>query len=382
MAHSKQIEKANSKGRPLWLWLSLAVFTATLFYLMSAEDTADIANTTDTPLAPLVSTEWVSKQATTIEIKSQGEITPLWVVEIRAAVSGKVMEVTSRALAGENVSAEELLIKLDDTAYIAEVASAEMNLKDAILSMRKAESATKVARNQFRKDGIKPPNDMSLYLPELEIAKSAVKVAKTRLAVAKKQLNDTLITAPFEGYVTERAVSLGQMISIGDPLLRLVNSKTLELTVSLDAKRWQLLQHPIAGSSATIFNQFNEPVAEAKVRQAGGFLDQTTRQYKIFLKLSNASQQGILSGEFVQVQLTGKTLDNTLSVPASAITQEGHLWLVDSQGRLQRRSPTIISQQDDRAIINNFEGSDRWQIATIPLMSFLPGQQVRTQASE
>ena len=116
--------------------------------------------------------------------------------------------------------------------------------------------------------------------------------------------------------------------------------------------------------------------------KAAGFLDETTRQYKVFLGVSGSGANKVLSGDFVRVVLPGITVPAAMNIPASALTQEGYVWHVDGEDRLQRATPRVLFRRGDRIVIDAPKGADRWRIAVTPLASFLPGQQVRADRAE
>ena len=220
-------------------------------------------------------------------------------------MSGRVTDVLESSLAGERVEAGTTLITIENSRYVAELAAAGLALKEARLALWKAKNATYVARKEYEASGTKPPNDLALRLPQLDIAKSSVASAEARVAAAKRQVDDAVVTAPFSSFVTERFVSPGQTVSPGERLVKLVDNASFELTVELGRRDWTLLRQPLAGLSAQVLNQNGDVVAQADIRRGGGFLDETTRQYKVFLAVSGPGAKKVLSGDFVRVVLPG-----------------------------------------------------------------------------
>ncbi len=373
-------DKKNVRRR--WIISSLFVFVAVIFFLGSIEDTVDVEERKEAALPQLVSVEHISTGPQTAIINSFTEVRPRWSTELRAAVSGQIVRVTDHAFAGEFVEAGTILMELENSQYAAELAAAELMLKETKLALLHAENATKVVSRDFERNGITPPNDLALKLPQLEIARSSVLSAEARVAAAKKQLKDTTITAPFSGFITERFVSLGAAVNPGDPLVRLSDNRTFELIAQLSRKDWNLLKKPLSGSIAQIYDQNNNMIAEAKVRMGGGFLNEATRQYQVFLEISNNTSLDVLSGDFVRVSLPGISITDALDIPESAYTQEGYIWYLDQEDRLQRTTPDLLFRSQDRVIIKTEEKTAKWRVATTPLVSFLPGQIVRAQERE
>ena len=293
---------------------------------------------------------------------------------------GAVVEVLDSALAGERVDAGTTLVTIENSRYLAELAAAQLALDEAHLALWRAKNATLVAKREFERTKTKPPNDLALKLPQLGIAKSAVTAAEARVAAANRQLSDTTITAPFSGFVTERFVSPGQIVSAGDRIVRLADNTNFELTAELGRKDWLLLKRPLSGQTAKVLDQSDALVVQARIRRGGGFLDEATRQYKVFLEINEP--ESVLSGDFLRVVLPGITVPVAMRIPASSLTQKGYIWYVDDDGRLQRTTPKVLFRRHDRIVIEAPQGLETLRIATTPLASFLPGQKVRAKKVE
>ncbi|MCZ4280690.1 efflux RND transporter periplasmic adaptor subunit [Kiloniella laminariae] len=372
----------KSHARWLWIVISLITLFGVIFLLVMEEDTADITRTgTPAPLQ-LVSFEKVQTGPETLEITSFAEIRPRWSAELRAAVSGRIDKVHDNALAGEAVDKGTTLIEIENSRYVAELAAAELALKEAELELLKAKNANYIAQKEFERSSRKAPNDFALKIPQLEIAKQSVTSANARVRAARQQLEDTTILAPFPAFITRRFVSPGQMVNVGDQLLKLVDNTRFELEAEIGRREWNLLQKPFEGLEARITGQAGELIAQAKIRRGGGFLDEATRQYKIFLVIEETAPSKVLSGDFVKLSLPGITISEALDIPASSLTKDGYLWYLDSQDRLQRLEPLVLSRRDDRIIIQAPAGEHSWRFAITPLVSFLPGQKVYAREKE
>ncbi|MEM9106697.1 MAG: efflux RND transporter periplasmic adaptor subunit [Pseudomonadota bacterium] len=369
-----QPDKAPVLRRWLVLLFALAALAAVVMFLSTAEDTVDATRTTAPVASQQVTVETVTTEPQTAQVSAFAEVRPRWSAELRAAVPGRVERVFDSALAGEHVKAGTELIRIENSRYVAEVAAAELSLKQAQLVLWRAENATTLARKEFERNRTAPPNDLALRLPELEIARSTVESAEASLAAARQQLEDTRISAPFSGFISDRFISPGQTVSVGEPLVKLVDDRVFELVAELSRTDWDLLAKPLQGSSARVIDQTGGQVARATIRRAGGFLDETTRQHKVFLDIAEPAAGNVLPGDFVRVILPGRTIPQAMNLPASALSQEGFVWHVDENNRLQRFAPRVLFRKQDRVVIEAPDTAPDWQIATNPLISFLPGQ--------
>ena len=101
--------------------------------------------------------------------------------------------------------------------------SAEAQLEGAKEERAKAQAALKVA--------LAGKSEIALRTKELEATSSAYNVAKANLRAAQSRLDDTRIYAPIEGWVVEKLVEEGEVVTGGTPLIILVDLNSLYLKV-------------------------------------------------------------------------------------------------------------------------------------------------------
>ena len=367
--------------RWLWIGLSLAILAAVVLMLWAVEDTANVTVADDPRPAPTATVLEVSPAVALATIAAFAELRPRWDAEIRAAVSGRITHVHDAALAGTRIDAGTPLFSIEKTQSRTAVAAAELSVEEARLALWRAENAVALARREFDRTGAEPPNDLALRLPELRIAERTVASSEAQLEAARRQLADTEVMAPFSGFVTRRMASLGQTVSVGEPLVHLSDDRQYELTVALSQSDWALLDHPVAGKEARLFHRDGTPLGAARIRQGGGFLDPQTRQRRMFLDVIDPAET-VLAGDFVQVSFEGRPIEDTLTVPESALARTGHVWIVDADNLLVRLEPDIVFRSGGTLTIAAPEGEGPKRIAVTPLASFLPGRRVSPQALE
>lgn len=367
--------------RWLWIGLSLAVFVAIVMLLFDAEDTIDVQATNTSPPPPTVSVVSVAPKTVQARISAFAEVRPRWDAELRSAVSGRITAVHAAALAGAKVERGDPLFSIEKAPYQSAVAAAEMELAQANLALLRAQNNVTVAQRQFDRDETEPPNELAVKLPQLRIAEKTVAAAQARLNAALNELKDAEVVAPFSGFVTHRFASLGQTVNPGDALIHLSDGRQFELVAEFSQADWTLLDHPISGATADLTRRSGGSLGQAQVRRGGGFLDQNTRQVRVFLDVTNPDE-GILAGDFLQVHIPGRRMTDTVTLPESALTRAGYIWLVDDEEHLQRFSPNILFRSEGTLTIVAPDGAGPWRVARTPLASFLPGQRVTPLSDE
>ncbi len=365
--------------RWLWIGLSLALFVAIVVLLFDTEDTIDVQATTTSPPPPTVSVVTVVSATVQARVSAFAEVRPRWDAKLRSAVSGRIIAVHNAALAGTKVERGAPLFSIENAPYQSAVAAAEMELEQAELALLRAQNKVTVAQRQFDRDETEPPNELAVNLPQLRIAEKTVAAAQARLNAARNELKDAEVVAPFSGFVTHRFASLGQTVNPGDALIHLSDDQQFELVAEFSQADWALLDHPISGATADLTQRSGGALGRAQVRRGGGFLDQDTRQVRVFLDVTKPDER-ILAGDFLQVHIPGRRISDTLTLPESVLTRAGYIWIVDDKDQLQRLSPNILFRSESTVTVSAPEGTGPWRVAKTPLASFLPGQRVTPQS--
>ncbi|OZG69749.1 hypothetical protein BTA51_29440 [Hahella sp. CCB-MM4] len=381
----------------IYLITSLLVFFCVLTYLDELESQAVIPKSSFSPEHPTVTVLEVSSGSYQTEIEVFGEVEPRWAVTLKSQASGEVMKISPNVSPGVEVREGQPLMAIEASRYESAVANAELALDNAKVGLRQAEVKTELAHSDWNNSGMTgEPSDLALFKPQLSVAQSEVRFAEKQLQSALKTLGYTKVLAPFNGIVTERHVGLGQSVSEGDALFTLLDNQHLELQVSLDVGQWKKLDPQWQGAVVPLRNMSGESIGSATIRQGGSYLDSDTRQFKLFLEVLKNQESEVLPGEFVKVVLPGKTFENTMLIPESAMTREGMVWYLDEENRLRSYLVDDAVSKDGKLIVSvppvdssksplrvpSMSSPERsasqraWRIATVPLASFLPGMQV------
>jgi membrane fusion protein (multidrug efflux system) len=188
----------------------------------------------------------ISKPVSRI-IALPGEIQPFLQVDLRARVNGYVERVLVDR--GSTINEGQLLVQLSAPERQAEIAAAESRARAADAELAQAEAQLAAAQSTFERmkkasetPGAIAGNELILAEKQVDAAKALsnsrkqVTQASQANVQALKSLEDYLmITAPFDGVVTERIVHPGAFVGPGSdqPLLMLQQVSHLRVTVAV-----------------------------------------------------------------------------------------------------------------------------------------------------
>jgi RND family efflux transporter MFP subunit len=143
---------------------------------------------------------------------------------VSSKVTGKVAEVLIEE--GQHVEAGQIMARLDDSNVRAAVAQSQAQVAAADANLHVARSAFETAgprdarRQRLHAAGYlseqsvedsKAAYDAARY--NLELAGRQAQVARAGLEMARRNLDDTVVRAPFAGIVTVKAAQPGEMVS-------------------------------------------------------------------------------------------------------------------------------------------------------------------------
>lgn len=139
--------------------------------------------------------------------------------------------------------------------------------------------------------------------------------ARAQLERAEGDLARTQIRAVFAGHITERLASVGEYLTVGDNVLRLVDTHEMEITLPAPIGLTQYIQ---PGSMVSVSS--NGVTREHKVRAVVPVGDIVSRQVEVRLDAGNSDW---LVGTPVQVSLPSDVPVTTVAVPRDALVERG-----------------------------------------------------------
>ncbi len=241
-------------------------------------------------------------------------------VEIKSETDGVVQEILFKE--GEQAKKGDLLVRLDESKLAASVAESEANFK---LSRANFDRARQLLKDQL------------ISQQEFDQAAATFSVNEAGLGLKKRELADTRIYAPFEGTVSARTVSPGQVISKSTALTWLIDLDPMKAEVNVPERflgQLQIGQKLEFSVAAFVGRKFN-----GEVYFISPFVEGATRTALVKARIANP--EGILKpGMFASMDLTLTLRENAVVIPEGALLQSGDrttILVVDAEQKAQIR---------------------------------------------
>jgi len=201
-------------------------------------------------------------------ITVNGKTAPARSVEINAETDGRV--VATGVARGERLDRGQVIVRLDERDRQARLAQAQ-----ATLRQRELEFA---ARQRLQN---------SSYVSEAQLQEAAalLETAKAELARAELDIDHTVIRAPFDGALQDRAVEVGDYVKTGDPVATFVDERKLIVSANVSEFDAYYVNKGQAASARLATGQ----VVEGLIRYVAPVADESTRTFTVELEVDNAA---------------------------------------------------------------------------------------------
>ena len=296
MPASPKSGNASLPIRPLFLSLALLALSCALAM------GADSAGNKPASEPVTVSVALVSTQ----NIPIQTELAATVQAAERAAIAAKITGVVTRApvILGGAVRAGDLLVALS-----AEEINARLNQAEAQLALAKRNldrEQNLLAKNAATPDAVKALAD------QYAMAQAAHREARTMLGYAT-------ITAPFDGVVTRKNVSAGDLATAGIVLLQIENNHRLQAVAAVPES---LVLQITLGDTLTVRAPAAGIDVQGIVAEIAPAVDPASRTAQVTLDLP--AEPNLRTGQFARVFLPGREA-SALMIPESALVPSGQM---------------------------------------------------------
>ena len=339
--------------------------------------------------APMVRTSPAVNETVQLTAITHGTVLPRTESELVPEVSGRVIGISPAMVSGGFFRQGDLLLEIDPLDYEvgleqakAALASSRSELTNATKAHeRQLDLAERQSTSQSQKDDA---------LNRLHFAQASLREARARLSRARRDLERTRITAPYDGRVRSERVDIGQFVNRGAPVASLYATDVAEVRLPLHDEELAYLDLPLAGTPfedrqarAILRAQFagEQHTWEGQIVRTEGELDPQTRMINVIAQVDAPYQQTgnrppLAVGLFVEAEIVGHQVDNIFVLPRSALQQNEQIYVVGDDNRLQFRDITILRSVAEEIYIS--DGIRPGELICLsPVNNAIPGMLVR-----
>lgn len=313
-------------------------------------------------------------------------------VELRSLVAGEVVEVHPDLKAGGDVAEGDLLVAIDRFDYEGAVTEAEANLAEAQAALVESEGRVALEKGnvvraqeqlEFAQKDLQRAEDLlgkgtvtertlderkltvsqrrqaveqaqnTLALEEARVIQqnAAIKRLEWRLENAGRQLENTVLKAPFDAIIRSQSAEPGRLVGVNDAIVSLYKSDAFEVRFTLSDNQYgRLLAETgtVVGRPVQVtWYLGNEPVIyPASVTRIGADVASNRGGVELIAAIDNSGASVPLRpGAFVEVTLADRAYPGSFRIPETAFYGEGTVYVVED-GRLTPREVAPLAIDD------------------------------------
>ncbi len=206
------------KSKLKWILIGVAVVLVAVFGLASLKKQQ--GKVTAVELAK------VRRENVVSHVKAPGKIEPFTLVKMSATVPGKIVYLGVKE--GQRVRRDQVLLRLDDTQYeadlnraVAALSASESRVRQAKFNLDRAKQ-TLDRRQVLAQKNLVSPDELeqvqtawNVAQSEYQAARDAVNEARAAKAASQDNVDKTVFRAPFDGIVSQLNVEAGENVITG-----------------------------------------------------------------------------------------------------------------------------------------------------------------------
>lgn len=335
------------------------------------------------PERPVTKVEVITVEPETIQltVSSQGTILPKIESDLSVEVAGRIVELSPNFNVGQRITEGEVLFRIDSADYEAAVAARKADLASAKLSLAQEQALAEQAHEDWDAVGEGEPSELALRLPQLAKAKAQMESAAAALSRAERDLERTVLQAPYDGLVLTKNVDLGQYVQANPNIVvaRVYSTDVAEIRLPLTQRETDNLVDPSLSPSKVILKR--QDAWEASLTRLESTIDPSTRLIYGVAEIENPLEKGLRRGLFVEAEIAGRTINQAISIPRYALRGSSAVYIVTEQNTLMTRTVDVLQSDEEQVIITEgLEQGDR--VVTSPIAFFVENMPVEILENE
>jgi len=321
-------------------WLGLALLVA---------GCAEAAPTE--PEVRAVRTTVVAPRPVEDDRRAIGEVKARYESDIGFRVSGKI--VARLVDVGTTVTKGDVLARLDTQDYQNKLKSAESDIVAAEAGLVEARGSEARLRHLLA-NGHTTRANYDVALKNLRSGEAKLDSAKAALELARDQLGYAELRADFDGIVTAVGAEAGQIVNIGQTVVRLAQPGDRDAVFAIAEAQFQNRQAGGAPPPIIVSLLSNPAIqAEGVVREISPVADAATRTFQVKVTLKNPPEQ-MRFGASVAGRVKASSAP-VVVLPAAALFDKGGqpaVWVVDrDKSVISLKAVAVDRYETDRVII-------------------------------
>jgi membrane fusion protein, multidrug efflux system len=304
-------------------------------------------------------------------VRTQGNAQPRTRSTLLPEVTAKVLEVSPNFDEGGFFKKGDTLIKLDPVDYETALVVARAAEAQARTALAEEEARAAQAEEDWASLGrTSPAADLTLRKPQLAQTRANLAARSAEVVRAQRDVDRTLIRAPYDGQVLEQSVDVGQLVTPGTTLGSIFATDFFEVRLPLPERDMGFLSLPEHYQDQSQQEVKRTPVRlrashagriatwQAEIVRVESAIDSATRQLMAVAQVREPYRKRedglppLKIGQFVEAEIQGEQLRDVFVIPRSVVRAGNEIILITDQNTLRRVTVEPLTGDEKEVIIS------------------------------
>ncbi|MGS0689276.1 efflux RND transporter periplasmic adaptor subunit [Shewanella sp. 30m-9] len=307
---------------------------------------------------PLVSIQSVEINPMSFAVTSYGVVNAKYETELVSQVNGEIVYLSEKFVRGGFVKKGDVLAKIDPSDYEAALIDAKASMASARATLVQEKAFGKVAAEEWKRIENGVPTELSLRKPQLAQEVAKLNSSEAGLKRANRNLERTIIKAPYDALIEARNIGLGSYVSMGTPLGKVLSTAHAEVRLPIADKELQFLDSKGKGAEVMLTGEFAGQTTQwpATIVRSEGVIDSRSRMTYLVAEVTdpyglNSNNNELRYGTYVTANIDGSHAGQVAEVPRHLVINN-QIAILDDEGKLRYKDITILRQIGAKVIVS------------------------------
>lgn len=315
------------------------------------------------------------------QVSVYGQAKALNRIELFAEVSGVLQATSPSFLEGETFKKGQVLLRIEDSEARASLMSQRSNYINTLtqvlpdLKLDYPDLYPAWERYLMNIDvNASTPAPPTVTNPQARILLTARGVisAYHALQSAEERLSKHVITAPFDGVVTQSAIRPGTLVRVGQPLGVFIDPTSFELEATLIQEHMEIVRE---GDKVQLEAEGISGFVSATVKRINPQVDPSTQSVRVYLEIdSRNSEINVQEGMYLKGSISTIQLNDVVAMPRRLLsvresedqnTPVSYIWRVNqADSTVFTQEIKVLGYNDEMALVEGLEANG-WYISEV-----------------
>ncbi|MDA0750840.1 MAG: efflux RND transporter periplasmic adaptor subunit [Verrucomicrobia bacterium] len=322
---------------------------------------------------PTVNAMRLAKQTFQVIVPSQGVVQARTRSSLIPQVSGEITWISESFRSGGFFKPDEELVKIDPRDYETALVVAKATLAQRASAYEVEKAQHEQAKvNWGRLGNGEKASALVLREPQLAEAKALMESAAANVERAERDLERTVIKAPYEGRIMEKNVDVGQTVSPGTTLAEIFATDYVEIRLPLRNEHLDFVDLPemfrdlkpqesLLRPAVRLTGQYGsrDVTWNGRVVRTQSAFDARSRELFVIAQVDDPygkvdeEHPPLKINQYVRAEIQGDHLEDVFVVPRAALRNNDEVVLIGKDNKIIRRAVEVIWRQGEQVVIRD-----------------------------